>query len=58
MISLQVAIKWCHGGFRNNLLKVLSDKILIFILVKEMVWYTGKSPLEALLSCEILKLIL
>ena len=55
MISLQVAIKWCHGGFRN---KVLSDKILIFILVKEMVCYTGKSPLEAPLSCEILKLSL
>ena len=45
MISLQVAIKWCYGGFRN---KVLSDKILIFILVKEMVWYSGKSPLRPL----------
>ena len=26
--------------------KVLSDKILIIILVKEIVLYTGKSPLE------------
>ena len=29
---------------------VFSDKILIFILVKEIVLYTGKSPLEAPLS--------
>ena len=30
--------------------KVFSDKILIFILVKEIVLYTGKSPFEAPLS--------
>ena len=30
--------------------KVFSDKILIFILAKEIVLYTGKSPLEAPLS--------
>ena len=28
----------------------ISEKILIFILVKEIVLYTGKSPLEAPLS--------
>ena len=40
MTPLQGAIKWFHE----------SDKILIFILVKEIVLYTGKSPLEAPLS--------
>ena len=40
MTSLQGAIKRSHEG-------IFSDKILIFILVKEMVLYTGKSPLEA-----------
>ena len=40
MTSLQGAIKWSHEGI----------KILIFILVKEIVLYTGKSPLEAPLS--------
>ena len=44
MTSLQGAIKWSHEGIR------FSDKILIFILVKEIVLYTGKSPLEAPLS--------
>ena len=29
--------------------KALSDKTLIFILVKEIMLYTGKSPLEATL---------
>ena len=45
MTSLQGAIKWPHEGNRY-----FSDKILIFILVKEIVLYTGKSPLEAPLS--------
>ena len=41
MTSLQGAIKWSHEGFSYF------DKILIFISVKEIVSYTGKSPLEA-----------
>ena len=42
MTSLQGRIKWSHEGF----IRVNSDKILIFVLVKEIVLYTGKSPLE------------
>ena len=42
MTSLQGAIKWSHEVFRYFLIK-----ILIFILVREFVLYTGKSPLEA-----------
>ena len=42
MTSLQRTIKWSHEGIRY-----FSDKLLIFILVKEIVLYTGKSPLEA-----------
>ena len=41
MTFVQGAITW----FRR--VQVLSGKILIFILVKEIVLYTGKSPLEA-----------
>ena len=41
MTSLQGAIKWSHEG------EVFADKILIFILVKETVLYTGKSPIES-----------
>ena len=40
MTSLQVAIRWAHEGFRYFLIKYT------FILVKEIVLYTGKSPLE------------
>ena len=42
MTSLQGAIKWSHKGIRYY-----ADKILIFILVKEIVLFTGKSPLKA-----------
>ena len=45
MTSLQGTIKWSHEGIRY-----FSDKILIFILVKEIVLFTGKSPFEAPLS--------
>ena len=41
MTSLQREIKWFHEGLR-----FVSDKILIYILVKENVLYTGKSPHE------------
>ena len=46
MISLQGAIKWAHEGSRYMyfLIKYL---YLICISVKEIVLYTGKSPLEA-----------
>ena len=45
MASLQGAIKWSREGIRY-----FFDKILIFISVKEIVLYTGKSPLEASLN--------
>ena len=41
MTSIQAAIKWSHEWFSYF------DKILMFILVKEIMLYTGKSPLEA-----------
>ena len=41
MASLQGTIKCSHEGLSYF------DKILILILVKEIMLYTGKSPLEA-----------
>ena len=46
MTSLQGAIKWSHKGIRY------CDKILIFILVKEIVLYIGKDSLHAYQSLE------
>ena len=43
MTSLQGAIKWSYEGCGP----MKGDKILIFILVKEIELYTGKSPFEA-----------
>ena len=42
MILLHGEIKWSHEGFRYFLIK-----ILIFTLVKEILFHTGKSPLVA-----------
>ena len=36
---------------------VFSDEILIFILVKTIVFYTGKSPLEASLILLVIETI-
>ena len=47
MTSLQEVMKWFHEGFRC----FLNVDIYIYcILVKEMLFYTGKSPLKAPLS--------
>ena len=47
MASLQVQKSGPMKGLGNN------DKILIYILVKEIVLYTGKPPLEApLILCD------
>ena len=42
MASLQRVMKWSHEGFRHFFVKILT-----FIFVKEILFYTGKSPLEA-----------